>query len=316
LRGAPVPDSMELVVMGSVVLAATIAYATVRPRLEIWLHAIVTLGSALATAALYVTYRHQFGILEDGLDGLTRSIFGFPLPYPAHVTSWKVLVVMVAIFFMISTVYGSLVATRERNVGLALGLLAVTGIGMSSPQLVLMGGLGYAWLLESARQQAPAQAPSRPPAAPLSEILTDVAPELGLSPPVELDEGKTKVLAVDGEFGGAPLRIRAHKKAEQWRVQLTLGLPGRGRPICELIPDNGDGGARPAHPLGTSHRVKGQLRYLENLGDGPLDALLAFPGARTRIWAAGVEVELGEDLAALQGETLTTLVRHLLTVVE
>ena len=59
--------------MASVIGAATLAYATIRPRLEVWLHGIVTLGSALATAALYVAYRQQFGDLEPQLERESRA---------------------------------------------------------------------------------------------------------------------------------------------------------------------------------------------------------------------------------------------------
>ncbi len=316
LHGAPVPDAMEWLVMGSVIVAATSAYASIRPRVEIWLHAVVTLGSALATATLYVAYRRGFGELEDGLDGLTQSLFGFPLPYPTYVASWKVLAVMLAVFFIISTVYASLVSSKERDVGLGLGLLAVTGIGLSSPQLVLMGALGYSWFLESARRQASGRAPARPPPVSVPDLLRETAQELGLGEPVSLSEGTAKVLATDGETHGTRLRIRARHRGERWTVQLTVGLPGRGRPICELRPDPGQHGSRPAHPLGRTHRIKGQLRHLETLGDGPLDALLSFPGARARIWAAGVEVDLGPDLSALQTETLAGLIRNLLPLVD
>jgi hypothetical protein len=143
LSGGSVPDVWQSVVMFTVIVAACITFWAFRPEMPKPIRALVMVLSALATTLIYLIYHRGFGELEDGIGGLAQSLFGFVLPYPSYVSVWKILLVTVALFFVFATVYGGLMSWNERVRGLALGLLAITGIGLSNPQLVLMLVAGH-----------------------------------------------------------------------------------------------------------------------------------------------------------------------------
>jgi hypothetical protein len=112
------------------------------------------------------------------------------------------------------------------------------------------------------------------------------------------------------------LDVRARVEPAGSRIELSVGLPGRGDPVFELIPDPGKRGQRPAHLLARSHRVHGEMRALEAFGDAPLDALTCFPTAYLRAWEGGVSVDLGRELISLRVDHLESLVRSLVRALE
>jgi len=310
LLGAPIPDAARTWVMASVVVASAIAFWAFRPEMPRPVRFVVIALSAFVTALLYMVYVHPlgFGKLEDGVGGIAQSLFGFSLPYPTFVASWRVVLVCISVFFMLSVVYGGLLSWDERLRGLALGLFAVTGIGVSNPQLALMASAALLLVVHTLLRPS---ATDREEAArndvPVEDILRDAADLLDLPAPVVLDG---TVVSVRGDLEGTNLDLRARpKRTGGWQVSFRVGIIGRGRPVLELAPSTSRGGPRPPHELGRTHRAVGDVRRLEEVDDAQLDALQPFVGARARYWDAGLEIDLGPDLADLDAPRLAALLR-------
>jgi hypothetical protein len=297
--------------MAAVVIAATVTFLGFRPALPLAVRILVITLSGLATAVIYLIYRQGFGELEDGIGGLAQSLFGFSLPYPSYVPVWKVGMVMLALFFIFTTIYSGLMSLDDRERGLGLGLLAVTGLGLSNPQLVLMAAAGHLLLIDTLTREAQSR-PQSDPDLPIEAIFGAVAQQFGLPPPVVLENRWGAVVAVRGDVEGTTLDLRARPRRHGgWDLTLRSGMMGRGRADVELLPDASQGGIRPPHAISRTHRVRGSVRALEDRGDAPLDALAPFHEARIRFWSAGVEVEFGRHLTALEPDGLSMLVRAL-----
>lgn len=311
LHGAAVPEEARTLLLATVVLCALSVASLFRPQAAPGVRGLVVLLSALATALLYLMYQRSFGMLEDGIGGLAQSLFAFPLPYPEYVAPWRVYAVCSGLFVMFLTVYGSLMAVEDRVRGTALALLLVTGLGLNHPQLLLMTLGGHLLWLASLLVPAPGTAP-RPAKESISVILQEFAATTQLPAPVVLTQPGHEVIAVRGELAGTAVDVRARsRRGEAWHIRVRVGVPGRGRPEVELQPDGSASGARPAHPIQRTHRIRGSARALERVDDPTLDALLAFARARARFWSAGTEIELGEDLSALDSGRLGELTRAL-----
>ncbi len=97
-------------------------------------------------------------------------------------------------------------------------------------------------------------------------------------------------------------------------MTLKVGVLGRSRPVVSLVPEPGDEGHRPAHLLGRTHRVQGQVRQIELIEDSLFDALMPFPHSVVEFWDAGSRVRLGSELSKLDGETLAALLHELSTM--
>lgn len=311
LSGGSVPDGWQFVVMASIVAASAFTYWAFRPSMPPPVRIIVMALAGLATALMYIIYRRGFGQLEDGIGGLAQSLFGFTLPYPNYVSDWKIVVVTFALFFIFSTVYGGLMSTHARGRGLALAMLAVTGIGLSNPQLALMVAAGHLLWLHTLVEGSDAPA-AVPPGTPVEDVLRQTADLLALPDPVVLETAKGAVVSVRGDFDGLPIEIRARPgRTGAWSLTLKAGMLGRGRPDVELVPDPTEAGQRPTHAIGRTHRTLGSPRALELVGDPALDALEPFPDVRARFFAAGSEFDFGRDLSELQAKSLDRLVRAL-----
>jgi hypothetical protein len=155
-------------------------------------------------------------------------------------------------------------------------------------------------------------APTEGELARVHAVLDGLAERLGLDPPTEVATGPHAVsFGLRGEVGSSVLDVRARVEPSSARIELSVGLPGRGDPVFELIPDPGKRGQRPAHLLARSHRLHGEMRALEAFGDAPLDALTCFPTAYLRAWDGGVSVDLGRELVGLRVDHLEALVRSL-----
>lgn len=317
-NGAPVPNARVLVLGIAIVGVATAVAFLFRPRLETWARLMISVLCLLSTVFAWLLYDRGFGELEDGFDGLIRSFLGFALPYPAYVSEWKVLGMMVAMFFILSTVYASLVSTRDRNRGVPLALMAMAGLGLTSPHLVLMLGAAALLLIdglmfepESDDEPAGSDRDRRgnDDEIELEAVLDGVAARLGFEPPISLAEGKDRMAHVSGELSKVSIDVRARNRRGRWKIELTAGLAGRGTPSVELIPDSGKRGNRPAHAIGRTHRVVGAARDLESSGEQLMDSLIGFPTARVRMWPGGVSIEMGSALGRLDVDSLEALAR-------
>lgn len=330
--------------IGAAIVVTSIATLVIlRPRIEPWVLAAVGLICLIGCALFYGLYEHYFGRLEDGLGGLLQSLFGFVVPYPPYVDNIRSAALMMGLFFMFVTVYAALVSAEDRVRGIALGLMAIAGLGLSSPHLVLMLGVGALLVIEGLlpgapyRELEPEFDLSRFEAeidADLQEVgrastsvavqacVESLAERLGLDPPTCVETGsRAQTIGLRGDLDGTPIDLRArinlHARdtglidPSATRIEIIVGLPGLGEPIFELIPDVGQRGQRPAHLIARSHRVHGELRALEAFGDAPLDALSSFPTAYLRAWDGGVDVELGRELHGLRVDNLEALVRGL-----
>lgn len=309
LTGAPIPDDARTLAMASVIMASALAFWAFRPQMPRPVRFLVIALAAFVTALLYMVYVHPlgFGRLEDGIGGIAQSLFGFSLPYPTFVGSWRVVLTCVAVFFILSVVYGGLLSWDERLRGLALGLYAITGIGVSNPQLALMASAALLLLVHTLVTPAASSAAAGSADVPVEDIFKDAADLLDLPAPVVL-EGT--VVSVRGDLDGAPLDLRARpRRGGGWQISLRVGIIGRGRPVLELTPAGGHGGSRPAHELGLTHRAVGDVRRLEDVDDSQLDALQPFSSAKARYWDAGLEIDLGVDLDDLDAPRLAALLR-------
>jgi hypothetical protein len=319
----------------AIVLTAFATLLLLRPRIEHWVMIVVGLICLLGSMFFYYLYEHGFGELEDGLSGLLQSLLGFVVPYPSYVDDIRSAALMMGLFFMFVTVYSALVSTEDRCRGLAIGLMLVAGLGLSSPHLVLMLGAGALLVIEGLLPGAPyrdleppfdlakfaaeidadleAHAGDRPAAiAGIRACVEGLAERLGLEPPTFVEAGPSSAsLGLRGDVHATPLDLRARIDANAVRLEISVGLPGRGEPVFELIPDPGQRGQRPLHLIARSHRVHGEARALEAFGDAPLDALSSFPTAYLRAWDGGVAVDLGRELHGLRVDNLEALVRAL-----
>lgn len=346
LSGELVPQDRIVWVGAALIVTGIATLVLLRPRLEHWVLAVVGIICLLGSMFAYYLYEHGFGELEDGLGGLLQSLFGFVVPYPSYVDDTRSAALMMGLFFMFVTVYSALVSAEDRVRGIALGLMVIAGIGFSSPHLALMFGTGALLLIEGMLPGAPdreldaaprdaawasasalvideADGASDSQLARVHAILDGLAERLGLDPPTIVATGPhTASLGLRGELFSRPenpaestasgmLDVRARVEPGTARIELSVGLPGRGEPVFELIPDPGKRGQRPLHLLARSHRVHGEMRALEAFGDAPLDALTCFPTAYLRAWDGGVSVELGRELVSLRVDHLEALVRSL-----
>lgn len=313
LAGASVADAGRSVLMLTMAVAAATTFASFLPSAAPSVRSLVMLFSGLAAVVLYFFYWHGFGELEAGLGGLAQSMFAFSLPYPSYVPIWQVWLVLLGLFAMFASAYAGLVSPGQRARGVALSLLVVTGLGLSTPPLVLMTGAAALLWIDSISSGGAGSVTARPPPQPMEEILEALAQRVGLPGVVVLEHAKQPLLAVRGDLDEkTPVDVRARCTTRGgWEVTLTVGLLGRGRAVLTLHPDAGDDGPRPAHLLGRTHRARGQIRQLELLDDTLLDAVLPFPGARVELWEAGSRVSLGVDLSQLDAEHLGTLAEQL-----
>jgi hypothetical protein len=334
LSGELVPQEHIVWLGEAIILTAFATLVVLRPRLEHWVLAVVGIICLVGSMFAYYLYEHGFGELEDGLGGLLQSLFGFVIPYPSYVEDTRSAALMMGLFFMFVTVYSALVSSEDRVRGIALGLMVIAGIGFSSPHLALMFGTGALLVIEGMLPGAPdrelvspsssyaAYEPDKsdPPGDELARVhavLDGLAERLGLEAPTLVTTGPNAAsLGLRGELGHAVLDVRARVEPAGSRIELSVGLPGRGDPVFELIPDPGKRGQRPAHLLARSHRVHGEMRALEAFGDAPLDALTCFPTAYLRAWEGGVAVDLGRELVSLRVDHLESLVRSLARALE
>lgn len=335
LAGELVDGSGITAIGAAIVLTAIATLVLMRPRVEMWVLIVVGLICLVGSMFFYYLYENGFGELEDGLGGLLQSLFGFQVPYPSYVDDLRSAALMMGLFFLVVTVYGALVSAEDRVRGIALGLMVVAGLGFSSPHLVLMLGAGALLIIEGLLPGAPCreleprwdltrfeaeldhdEAP--PTAATITAVhacVESLAERLGFEAPTLVHTAPdSATIGLRGDIDGPHLDLRARIDASATRIELTIGLPGRGEPIFELVPEPGQRGQRPAHLLARSHRVHGELRALERFGDAPLDAMTCFPTAYLRAWEGGVQVDLGRELHGLRVDNLEALVRSLARV--
>jgi hypothetical protein len=308
--GEPVPWTGRPWLMGSFVVAGVAAFVLLRPKMARTLWALVMLSSFVATAMLYLVYRRGFGDLEDGLGGLAASVFGFVPPYPQYVPAYQAIAVMLGLFGVFVATYASLIAHRSRPRGVALALLVVAGVGLTSPQLWLMiGAAGLLLVGSGLPSPRPDDTGPAAPALPVEPLLAAAATRLRLPAPVVLEGDDGPLVALRGEVDAQPVDLRARPVDDgQWSIDLVVGTPGRGKPEVELVPDDSDRGNRPAHLLARTHQVRGSRPLVEGLDDALLDTLVALPDCRVALWPTGARVQLGDDLRALTSRGLADLV--------
>lgn len=311
LAGASVVDEGRTPLMIAMFIAAMTTFALFRPNLAPSIRTLVLAFSGLAALLMYYFYRHGFGELEAGLGGLAQSMFAFSLPYPTYLPAWKVWGVMLGLFAMFGSAYAGLVSSTQRARGLALALLVVTGLGLSTPPLVLMTAAGALLWIDSLLD-TPVITPAAAPTMPMTDIIQDAAAQLDAPGLVVIDDGNESLLAMRGDVNDTTVDLRARRSRRgEWELTLQVGVLGRSRPMLRLIPELGDAGHRPAHLLGRTHFAQGQVRNLELLDDSLFDALMPFRQAHVEFWDAGTRVRLGAALGKLDGQTLATLIREL-----
>ncbi len=310
LLGATVVQPSASWLGGAFVLVALATATAMRPRVELAIHAIVGIASLGACLLFLWLYYGAYGSVEDGLADILRSLFAFdvPLPYGQQPGWWKPAVVMVGIFFLLYTVYASIVSGRERWRGVALALMCLAGLNLVSPYLVLVlaaGGLSF--VAASISPGPPSSAETR--AQAISEAFEGVARRLGLEAPIVVSVGKHELLKIAGELDRVAVDLRARTGGKRAMVELSVGVIGDQDAPVALVWDPGEHGQRPAHPVASNYRIEGEVRMLEELGDRGYDAIAAFRGAQMHLWEAGAYVTLANDDPAVDTDRLESLIR-------
>ncbi|MFV8754839.1 hypothetical protein ACNOYE_30195 [Nannocystaceae bacterium ST9] len=311
LTGELVPQHAIPWLGSAIVLTSVAVLLLLRPRLERWVLVVVGVICLIGSMFFYYLYQHGFGELEDGLAGLLQSLFGFQVPYPSYVDSMRSAAFMMGLFFAFVTVYASLVSSEDRVRGIAFGLMVIAGLGFSSPHLVSMLGAGALLFVDTLLPGAPYRelgqaglegslarldGADRPDidtrvqqSRSMLEKLVERIP--GLEGPTVVEADDHVVLAVRGALQACPVDVRIRAGRAVNSIELTVGVIESGEPILQIVPDVSSRGQRPAHLLARSHRVVGDLRALEKLGDEPLDALSGFPSALAKVWQGGMRID-------------------------
>ncbi|TPV94739.1 MAG: hypothetical protein B7733_13660 [Myxococcales bacterium FL481] len=206
--------------LGSTIVISAIALGIFyRPRVRGGIRITLAIVVALFCLWLRGQYDDRFGHLESSLSGLLESFFGFAIPYPAYVADWRVSLMTVAVFFILTTVASALVSLQDRKTGVALMLLTLGGLGLGSPHLALLVGTGALMLVDSGLPgPTPRVASTDQPIAP---VAAELAQQLGLEPPIVLEH--ESVVAVEGSVENCSVRWRARAKGDLWEIQLSVG---------------------------------------------------------------------------------------------
>lgn len=308
LQGLSLGTSSASPILLALAVASAAILVLARPRAERGLRGVALALAGVACLALHRTYTQRFGDLEVTLGGLARTLLGFELPYPGYLPAWKLLGALLVLFALFSAAIHSLLSRRDHVRGLCLSVLLVAGLGLSSPQLVLMVGAGLLLSLDTLAGAPPPPPRSTAPARPVEAIVAEAAAQLGLPAPTVLEQPQGAVIALRGELGGAPVELRARHERGAWHLVAQAGALGRGAPELELVPGDGDDDDEP-HPLLGTHAVRGDPRRAERVPDALLAALRAFPDHRTRLWAGGCQIDLGGRLDNLDSAPLAAVLR-------
>lgn len=279
-------------------------------RIYLW-----TLATA-ATFFLYSMYTQKYGFVEADLGTLGHSLFGFDLAYPGYVPTWVMAVCGLGLTALLAAQWEALFRSERRNQGLALGILAIAGLGLSSPQVALMSGLGGLLLVHSFSSIRASARPAQraPTEQPLPTILAEVSDMLGLPSVVSLTQPTYTLLALRGELSGTALRMQARTPDEStYDVELEVGVIGRGEPRCELRPGR-RGRIHAIDGLTETHRVFGNARELERLPPTLFDHIAAFPDAAFSLWPGGFRIVFGNDLSALSSKRAVAMIRLLVSL--
>lgn len=306
LKGMSLGTSAALPILASLGLASLAVFALVRPRAERGLRGLAIGLAGIACLALHRAYTQRFGELEVALGGLARSLLGFELPYPGYLPTWQVIAALLVLFAAFSLAIHALLSRRDHVRGLCIALLLVAGLGLSSPQLVLMVGAGLLLSIDTLAGAPPPPPSTTPPPRPVEAIVAEAAKLLGLAPPTVLEQQQGAVVALRGELDGTPLELRARHERAGWVLVAQAGMLGRGSPELELIP--GDPEDEP-HPLLGTHALKGDARRAERVPESLLLALQHFPDHRTRLWGGGCQIDLGGRLDRLETASLAAVLR-------
>lgn len=307
LRGMPLGTSAALPLLGALGLAAAGVFALARPRAERGLRGLALALAGVACLSLHRAYTQRFGELEVTLGGLARSLLGFELPYPGYLPPWQLVAAMLVLFAVFSVTIHALLSRRDHVRGLCTVVLLVAGLGLSSPQLVLMIGAALLMSLDTLAGSPPPPPRSAPPPRPVDVIAAEAAKLLGLPPPTVLEQQTGAVVALRGELDGVHVELRARHERAGWIVVAQAGTLGRGSPELELTP--GDPEELESHPLFGTHVIKGDPRRAERLPEALLLALQQFPDHRTRVWAGGCQLDLGARLDGLEAASLSAVLR-------
>ncbi|MCA9689406.1 MAG: hypothetical protein KC636_07335 [Myxococcales bacterium] len=311
LLGAPLPIEGALPLSIAITIGGLGIAALAWVSSAGWTRRVAYVIAGAPVAILLELYYKRFGQIDEHLDIVARSLLGFEVPYPGALASWALGGVFLALFLTLLTIVKALLSARQRDRGVALALLMITGLGLGNPQLVLMHALAMTLLLDTLRQ-GPEDARRKGPPAPLEATLAQLSAELGLPEPVNLEQPDMTILAVRGELHDANVDLRARSPdGARWSIRLEVGVVGRGAAPLELRPDpNAIPGQH--HPLvTTAHRIRGDARRLEAVDEDVLEALAHFPDHHARFWDAGARVDLGDDLSQLTPEALGDLTRAL-----
>lgn len=315
LVGASVFDVGRPWVTTTMVVAALVTFVGFRPQIPRAYTLVVSGLAGILTMILYIAYAHRFGHYEAGLGGLVQSMFGFPAPYPTYVPRWKILVILLGTFGVVSAAYGGLMTPGQRARGVSLALLLTAGLGFATPALALMTFAAALTWIDAGTADPVSQGARHPPPTDVETTLAALADAFCLSPPIVLESERGTTVALQGELNDVTIDLRARPiggaKDDAWDIELQLGVLGRDRPLLELVADASGGGTRPSHKLGDTHRVRGSLRDVESLDDTLLDALVPFASAGTELWSDGSRVRFGGDLSALDCGRLASLARAL-----
>ncbi|MGB1700086.1 MAG: hypothetical protein ACPHRO_09045, partial [Nannocystaceae bacterium] len=145
--GSEIADMHTTTFGAALVATAMICAFALRPSLERWVRGLISVLTVVAVSLGWLTYSQGYGSYEDSLGALIASFLAFQLPYPGYVPEWKAVGALVGLFFGLSCIYANIVSTKDRNRGVALGLMVLAGLSFSSPHLILAFAAGASLLL-------------------------------------------------------------------------------------------------------------------------------------------------------------------------
>lgn len=308
LAGLPLETGAATPLLIALGLAAVAGWALVRPRAERGLHGPAIALAGVACFALQRAYTQRFGELEVAVGGLARSLFGFDLPYPGYLPTWRLASALLVLFALFSLAVTSLLSRRDHVRGLCLVILMTAGLGLTSPQLALMTGAGLLLALDTLVGAPPPPPPVIAPPRPVEAIVAEAAKLLDLPPPTVLEQQRGAVIALRGELGRIHVDLRARHERTGWILVAQAGTLGRGAPELELRPGDPDDDP---HPLLGTHQLRGDPRRVETVPESLLMALQLFPAHRTRLWPGGCQIELGGRLDHLDAASLAAVLRSM-----
>ncbi len=284
LAGKPLGLTAATPIMVTIGVTAAVALVLLRPALEMGLRVLILASSTVMIFGVSRMYQLRFGDIESDLGGLVRSLFGFELPYPGYLSTWTFALAAASLITLLFMIGSAISAVRDHQRGLGVGLMACAGLGLSSPQTVVMLCAGYLILLDAGLTDPPQPGPvAQANDLTVDQVLaqmTELATGLSLPAPVSSSDGPRHVICVRDRPNGA-IELRARRDKHTWQLVYRLGPPHETKPQLLIHCDD------PTSPV-----CRGDIRRIERVRGELLQVLGQLPPVLVKIWPTGIRCEV------------------------